>query len=145
MPGDLNTEYIAISASEAVDTAIKFSWYYNNGLGRRQKKKIISRQRGYHGVTVAAGSLTAIPLLQNDFDLPLDRMIQTEAPNYYRFCEAGETEEQFAARLADSLEQLILDEDPETVAAFIAEPVMGAGGVILPLSLIHISEPTRPY
>ena len=120
------------SGSEAVDTAIKFAWYYNNGLGRKEKKKIISRQRGYHGVTVAGGSLTAIPLMQNDFDLPLDRMIQTDTPNYYRFCKTGETEEQFAARLAESLEQLILAEDPETIAAFIAEPVMGAGGVILP-------------
>ena len=131
-PQPMAKAFFVNSGSEAVDTAIKFAWYYNNGLGRKEKKKIISRQRGYHGVTVAGGSLTAIPLMQNDFDLPLDRMIQTDTPNYYRFCKTGETEEQFAARLADSLEQLILAEDPETIAAFIAEPVMGAGGVILP-------------
>jgi 4-aminobutyrate--pyruvate transaminase len=131
-PQPMAKVFFVNSGSEAVDTAIKFSWYYNNGLGRKRKKKIISRKRGYHGVTVAGGSLTAIPLMQNDFDLPLDRMIQTETPNYYRFCEAGETEEQFAARLAGNLEELILTEDPETIAAFIAEPVMGAGGVILP-------------
>ncbi len=83
-------------------------------------------------MTVAGGSLTAIPLMQNDFDLPLERMIQTDTPHFYRFGDAGESEEQFATRLADSLEQLILAEDPETVAAFVAEPVMGAGGVILP-------------
>ena len=130
-PQPMAKAFFVNSGSEAVDTAIKFAWYYNNGLGRKEKKKIISRQRGYHGVTVAGGSLTAIPLMQNDFDLPLDRMIQTDTPNYYRFCKTGETEEQFAARLADSLEQLILAEDPETIAAFIAEPVMGAGGVIL--------------
>ncbi|MBO67751.1 MAG: aspartate aminotransferase family protein [Acidiferrobacteraceae bacterium] len=131
-PESMAKAFFVNSGSEAVDTAIKFAWYYNNGLGRKEKKKIISRRRGYHGVTVAGGSLTAIPLMQNDFDLPLDRMIQTDTPNYYRFGESQETEEQFSTRLANSLEELILAENPETVAAFIAEPIMGAGGVILP-------------
>ena len=131
-PQPMAKAFFVNSGSEAVDTAIKFTWYYNNGLGRTKKKKIISRQRGYHGVTVAAGSLTAIPLMQNGFDLPIDRMLQTETPNYYRFCETDETEEQFSSRLAESLENLILSEDPDTIAAFIAEPIMGAGGVILP-------------
>ena len=131
-PEPMAKAFFVNSGSEAVDTAIKFAWYYNNGLGRPKKKKIISRQRGYHGVTVAGGSLTAIPLMQNGFDLPIDRMLQTDTPNYYRFGKPDETEEQFASRLATSLENLILSEDPETVAAFIAEPIMGAGGVILP-------------
>jgi len=131
-PKPMARAFFLNSGSEAIDTAIKFAWYYNNGRGLPAKKKIISRLRGYHGVTVAGGSLTAIPLMQNDFDLPLDRMIQTETPNFYRFGNKGESEEQFATRLADSLEQLILAEGPETVAAFVAEPVMGAGGVILP-------------
>jgi len=131
-PNSVTKAFFVNSGSEAVDTAIKFSWYYNNGLGRDRKKKIISRKGGYHGVTVAAGSLTAIPLMQNGFDLPIDRMLQTETPNYYRSGQPGETEEQFADRLTESLENLILSEDPETVAAFIAEPIMGAGGVILP-------------
>ena len=131
-PKPMARAFFLNSGSEAIDTAIKFAWYYNNGRGLKAKKKIISRLRGYHGVTVAGGSLTAIPLMQNDFDLPLERMIQTDTPHFYRFGDAGESEEQFATRLADSLEQLILAEGPETVAAFVAEPVMGAGGVILP-------------
>ncbi len=124
--------FLTNSGSEAVDTAIKFAWYYNNALGRHEKKKIISRRRGYHGVTIAAGSLTAIPLMQNDFDLPRPRFVHTDTPNHYRYAEPGESEEAFATRLAESLERLIVDEGPDTVAAFIAEPVMGAGGVIPP-------------
>ncbi len=120
------------SGSEAIDAMIRFTWYYNNGRGLPDKKKIISRKRGYHGVTVAGGSLTAIPLMQNDFDLPLDRMIHTDTAGYYRYGLPGESEEDFATRLADNLEQLILSEGPETVAAFVAEPVMGAGGVMTP-------------
>ena len=131
-PSGMTKAFFLNSGSEAIDTVIKFAWYYNNGRGLRDKKKIISRLRGYHGVTVAGGSLTAIPLMQNDFDLPLDRMKQTDTPNFYRFGDSGESEEAFSTRLADSLEQLILQEGPETVAAFVAEPVMGAGGVILP-------------
>ena len=131
-PEKMTKAFFVNSGSEAVDTAIKFAWYYNNGLGRSEKKKIISRRRGYHGVTVAGGSLTAIPLMQNGFDLPIARMLQTDTPNYYRFSDENESEEQFSDRLAKNLEDLILSEGPETVAAFIAEPIMGAGGVILP-------------
>jgi 4-aminobutyrate--pyruvate transaminase len=104
----------------------------NNALGRPEKKKIISRLKGYHGVTVATASLTALPNNQRDFDLPIDRVIHTECPHFYRYGQAGESEEQFATRMAESLEALILREGPETVAAFFAEPVMGAGGVIVP-------------
>lgn len=132
-PGAMAKVFFANSGSEAVDTAIKFAWYYQNALERPQKKKIISRLRAYHGITVASGSLTAIPLMHNDFDLPVnDRFINTDTPCYYRGGIAGESEEEFATRLANNLEQLILDEGPDTVAAFIAEPVMGAGGVIVP-------------
>lgn len=131
-PAPMAKAYFVNSGSEAVDTAIKIIWYYNNGLGRAQKKKIISRQRGYHGVTVAAGSLTAIPLMQNDFDLPLPRMLHTDTPCHYRNGLDGESEEQFAARLAQNLDDLITREGADTVAAFIAEPVMGAGGLIVP-------------
>lgn len=131
-PAPMAKAYFVNSGSEAVDTAIKIIWYYNNGLGRAQKKKIISRKRGYHGVTVAAGSLTAIPLMQNDFDLPLPRMLHTDTPCHYRNGLDGESEEQFAARLAQNLDDLITREGADTVAAFIAEPVMGAGGLIVP-------------
>ncbi|MCP4829670.1 MAG: aminotransferase class III-fold pyridoxal phosphate-dependent enzyme, partial [Proteobacteria bacterium] len=131
-PAPMTRAFFLNSGSEAIDAMIRFTWYYNNGRGLPEKKKIISRKRGYHGVTVAGGSLTAIPLMQNDFDLPLERMIHTDPAGYYRYGLTGESEEDFASRLADNLEQLILKEGPGTVAAFVAEPVMGAGGVMLP-------------
>ena len=131
-PEPMTRAFFLNSGSEAIDAMIRFTWYYNNGRGLPKKKKIISRKRGYHGVTVAGGSLTAIPLMQNDFDLPLERMIHTDTAGYYRYGQAGESEEDFASRLADNLEQLIINEGPDTVAAFVAEPVMGAGGVMLP-------------
>jgi 4-aminobutyrate--pyruvate transaminase len=107
-------------------------WYYNNAIGRPEKKKIIARIKGYHGVTVAAASMTGLPMCHRDFDLPIARILHTECPHYYRFGKPGESEEQFATRMADSLEQMIVAEGPETVAAFFAEPIMGAGGVIIP-------------
>ena len=132
-PGSMAKVFFANSGSEAIDTAIKFVWYYQNAMERPNKKKIISRQRGYHGITIASGSLTAIPLMHNDFDLPVnERFITTDTPCYYRGAEAGETEEEYASRLARNLEQLILAEGPDTIAAFFAEPVMGAGGVLTP-------------
>ena len=120
------------SGSEANDTAIKLIWYYNNALGRPEKKKIVARIKGYHGVTVGTASLTSLPHLHRDFDLPIARILHTDCPHHYRFGRPGESEEAFATRCAESLEALILKEGPETVAAFFAEPVMGAGGVITP-------------
>lgn len=120
------------SGSEANDQQMKLVWYYNNALGRPKKKKFISRIRGYHGVTVASASLTGLPNNHRDFDLPIAGVLHTDCPHHYRFAEPGETEEEFSTRLAANLEKMILEEDPDTVAAFIAEPVMGAGGVIMP-------------
>ena len=131
-PADMGKALFANSGSEANDTAIKLAWYINNALGRPQKKKIISRQRAYHGVTIATASLTGLAFAHEDFDLPIARILHTDCPHYYRGAQPGESEEAFAARLAASLEQLILREGPDTVAAFFAEPVMGAGGVIVP-------------
>jgi 4-aminobutyrate--pyruvate transaminase len=131
-PAGMGKAQFANSGSEANDTAIKLAWYVNNALGRPQKKKIISRQRAYHGVTVATASLTGLAFAHEDFDLPIARILHTDCPHYYRGAQPGESEDAFAARLADSLERLILRESPDTVAAFFAEPVMGAGGVIVP-------------
>ncbi len=131
-PVPMSKVFFANSGSEANDTAIKLVWYYNNALGRPQKKKIISRQRAYHGVTIATASLTGLPANHRDFDLPIANIIHTECPSHYLFAQAGESEDAFATRMADSLEQLILKEGPDTCAAFIAEPIMGAGGVIVP-------------
>ncbi len=131
-PAPASKVFFTNSGSEANDTQIKLLWYYNNARGKPQKKKIISRHKAYHGVTVASASLTGLPIVQNDFDLPIERFLHTDCPHHYRFAESGESEEEFATRLAANLEQMILDEGPETIAAFIAEPVMGAGGVIVP-------------
>src|SRR5215831_13482387 len=131
-PAGMGKVLFANSGSEANDAAIKLAWYINNALGRPQKKKIISRRRGYHGVTIAAASLTGLAFAHDDFDLPIARILHADAPHYYRGAQPGESEEVFAARLAAGLEQMILREGPDTVAAFFAEPVMGAGGVIVP-------------
>src|SRR5580693_5352174 len=131
-PVPMSKVFFVNSGSEANDTVVKLVWYYNNALGRPAKKKMISRTKAYHGVTVASASLTGLPNNHRDFDLPLDKIIHVECPHFYRFGLPGETEEAFATRMADSLEQRILSEGPETVAAFIAEPIMGAGGVIVP-------------
>jgi len=120
------------SGSEANDMQIKLSWYYNNARGKPQKKKIISRIRAYHGVTIASASLTGLPWVHNDFDLPIARVLHTSCPHHYRYGQDGESEEAFGARMAQDLEDLIVREDPDTIAAFIAEPVMGAGGVLMP-------------
>jgi len=131
-PEGISRAYLVNSGSEAVDTAIKMVWYYNNALGRPKKKKIISRERAYHGVTVAAGSLTALPYAQNGFDLPAIDTLYCATPHYYRYGKKDETEAEFCERIVNELEQQIIDADPDTVGAFFAEPVMGAGGVLIP-------------
>jgi len=120
------------SGSEANDTQIKLIWYMNNALGRPRKKKIISRRKGYHGVTIAAASLTGLPANQTDFDVPIANIVHTGCPHHYRFAHDGESEEDFATRLAAVLDELIQSEGPDTIAAFFVEPVMGAGGVLVP-------------
>ncbi len=132
MPVKMSKVFFNNSGSEANDTAVKMVWYYNNARGLHRKKKIIARMKGYHGVTVASASLTGLPNNHRDFDLPIANIRHADCPHHYRFAKPGESEEQFATRLAESLEAQILREDPETVAAFIAEPVMGGGGVIVP-------------
>ncbi len=120
------------SGSEANDTAVKLVRYYHHALGKPQKTKIISRMQAYHGVTLACASLSGLPQVHRDFGLPLPGTLHADCPHYYRFAEPGESETAFASRLAANLERLIVREGPDTVGAFIAEPLMGAGGVILP-------------
>lgn len=131
-PVKMGKVFFANSGSEAVDTALKLVWYINNARGKPLKKKVIAREKAYHGVTIASASLTGLPACQNDFDLPIPGVLRTGCPHYYRFGQEGESEQEFATRRADELEQLILSEDPDTIAAMFAEPVMGAGGVIVP-------------
>jgi 4-aminobutyrate--pyruvate transaminase len=131
-PFDAGRVFFGLSGSDANDTQIKLIWYYNNALGRPEKKKIISRKRGYHGVTVASGSLTGLPPFHAAFDLPIPGVLHTSSPHFYSEGLRGESEAEFLQRLVDDLEGMIQQEGPETVAAFIAEPIMGAGGVVVP-------------
>jgi 4-aminobutyrate--pyruvate transaminase len=131
-PVPISKVFFTSSGSEANDSQVKLVWYYNNALGRPLKKKIIARIKGYHGVTIASASLTGLPANHTDFDLPIANILHTSCPHHYRGAHQGESEEEFATRLAAELEELILREGPETVAAFIAEPIMGAGGAIVP-------------
>ena len=122
------------SGSDANDTHIKLLRYYFNALGKPEKRKIITRERAYHGVTVAAGSLTSLPANLTHFDSPIDALgiLRTDHPHYYRGANNGESEAEFVNRITNNLEQLIVREGPETIAAFIAEPITGASGVIVP-------------
>ena len=131
-PFPVGKVFFANSGSEANDTQIKLFWYANNARGKTEKKKIISRQKAYHGVTMVAASLTGLPANHRSWDLPLPFVVYAECPHYYRKGLDGETEEQFTARMAGDLQMLIEKEGPETIAAMIVEPLQGAGGVILP-------------
>lgn len=120
------------SGSDANDTQVKLMRYYFNAIGQPQKKKILSRGNAYHGVTMATAALTGLPAFHKHFDLPMDDVIHLGSPNYYRHGRPGESESEFAERLAEELRAVIRREGAEHIAAMIAEPLMGAGGVILP-------------
>ena len=132
MPVPMSKAFFTNSGSEANDTALKLIWYRANAMGQPQKKKVIAREKGYHGVTIASASLTGLPVNHQSFDLPIAGVLRTGNPHFWRAAEPGESEEAFASRRAQELEQLILAEGPDTIAAFFGEPVMGAGGVIVP-------------
>ncbi len=131
-PVPMSKVYFANSGSEANDTAIKLVWYRSNALGKPDKKKIISRIKGYHGVTALSASLTGLPNNHRSFDLPLPNILHTTCPHYRTGAEPSQDELAFSRCCAEELEAMILEEGPETIAAFIGEPVMGAGGVIVP-------------
>ena len=126
--------FFSNSGSEANDSHIKMLRYYSNAIGKPQKKKIIALDRGYHGVTVASASLTGLPVMHSHFDLPVEALgiLRADCPHYFRGKVGDESEDEFVSRLLQSLEKLIFEEGAETIAAFIAEPLMGAGGVIVP-------------
>lgn len=131
-PSQLTRVFFTSSGSEANDTMVKMVWYMNNAMGRPKKKKFLARNRAYHGITVASGSLTGLPNNHRDFDLPAIAVRHLTCPHFYRFGEAGESEEAFTKRLIAEAEAVILEEGPETIAAFIGEPLMAAGGVMPP-------------
>ena len=131
-PANMSKVYFGLSGSDANETNIKLIWYYNNILGRPEKKKIISRWRGYHGSGLMTGSLTGLELFHKKFDLPLAQVIHTEAPYYFRRPDRDMSEAAFSAWCANQLEALIQKEGPDTIAAFIGEPVLGTGGIVPP-------------
>ncbi|MBR0828000.1 aspartate aminotransferase family protein [Bradyrhizobium manausense] len=131
-PVPMSKVFFTNSGSEANDTVLKLIAYRSNALGQPQRKKVISRLRGYHGVTIASASLTGLPNNHRSFDLPLPNILHTGSPHHYKDAAAGESEEAFATRRAEELDALIQKEGPDTIAAFFGEPVMGAGGVIVP-------------
>jgi L-2,4-diaminobutyrate transaminase len=131
-PKNMSKVYFGLGGSDANETNIKLIWYYNNVLGRPNKKKIISRWRGYHGSGLMTGSLTGLELFHKKFDLPLSQIIHTEAPYYFRRPDAAMSEEQFSAYCAAKLEEMIQREGADTIAAFIGEPVLGTGGIVPP-------------
>lgn len=131
-PKNMSKVYYGLSGSDANETNIKLVWYYNNVLGRPEKKKIISRWRGYHGSGLMTGSLTGLELFHKKFDLPLTQVIHTDAPYYYRREDLSLSEEEFTRQCAENLDALIQKEGPDTVAAFIGEPVLGTGGLVPP-------------
>ena len=131
-PKNMSKVYFGLGGSDANETNIKLVWYYNNILGRPEKKKIISRWRGYHGSGLMSGSLTGLELFHKKFDLPLSQVVHTDAPYFFRRGDRAMSETEFSADCAARLEELILAEGPDTVAAFIAEPVLGTGGIVPP-------------
>ncbi|MCR4266205.1 aspartate aminotransferase family protein [Nitratireductor sp. ZSWI3] len=131
-PVPMSKAFFTNSGSEAIDTALKLIWYRSNALGKHEKKKIIVRNRAYHGVTIAGACLTSLPANHKSFDLIVPNVLRMTCPHHWREAMPGESEEAFATRLAKELEDAILAEGPETVAAMFAEPVQGAGGVVVP-------------
>ncbi|TPI58203.1 aspartate aminotransferase family protein [Mesorhizobium sp. B3-1-7] len=131
-PGNMSKVFYGLSGSDANETQAKIVWYFNNLRGRPKKKKIIARERGYHGCSVVSGSMTGMSFYHDHMDLPVSGILRTGVPHFYRGALPGETEEAFSQRRADELEALIVAEGPDTVAAFIAEPVLGTGGLTPP-------------
>ncbi len=131
-PDHMSKVYFGLSGSDANETNVKLIWYYNNILGRPEKKKIISRWRGYHGSGLMTGSLTGLELFHKKFDLPLAQVLHTEAPYYFRRDNRDQTEAQFVAHCVAELEAMIAGEGAHTIAAFIGEPVLGTGGIVPP-------------
>ena len=131
-PSNMSKVYFGLGGSDANETNVKLIWYYNNILGRPEKKKIISRWRGYHGSGLVTGSLTGLELFHKKFDLPISQVVHTEAPYYFRRADLEQSEEQFVAHCVSELEALIAREGADTIGAFIGEPVLGTGGIVPP-------------
>jgi len=131
-PNNMSKVFFASGGSDGNDSLMKIVWYYHNLIGKPKKRKIISRWQAYHGTSIATASLTGLPSFHKDFNLPIEGVLHTESPDYFRHALEDETELEFSKRRAKQLEDLILEQGADTVGAFIAEPVLGAGGVVTP-------------
>ncbi len=131
-PNNMSKVFFASGGSDGNDSLMKIVWYYHNLIGKPKKRKIISRWQAYHGTSIATASLTGLPSFHKDFNLPIDGVLHTESPDYFRHALEDETELEFSKRRAKQLEDLILEQGADTIGAFIAEPVLGAGGVVTP-------------
>ena len=131
-PANMSKVYFGLGGSDANETNVKLVWYVNNVLGRPEKRKIISRWRGYHGSGLITGSLTGLKMFHDKFGLPMAEVIHTEAPYYFRRPRAEMTEAEFTAHCAAELEALIEREGADTIGAFIGEPILGTGGIVPP-------------
>lgn len=146
-PNNMSKVFFASGGSDGNDSLMKIVWYYHNLIGKPQKRKIISRWQSYHGTSIATASLTGLPSFHKDFNLPIDGVLHTESPDYFRHGKEGESELAFSKRRANELEELILKHGADTVGAFIAEPVLGAGGVVPPAEgyFAEIQKVTKKY
>jgi len=146
-PKNMSKVFFASGGSDGNDSLMKIVWYYHNLIGKPEKRKIISRWQAYHGTSIATASLTGLPSFHKDFNLPIDGVLHTESPDYFRHALEGESELEFSKRRAKQLEEMILEQGPDTIGAFIAEPVMGAGGVITPPEgyFTEIQKITKKY
>jgi len=146
-PNNMSKVFFASGGSDGNDSLMKIVWYYHNLIGKPQKRKIISRWQAYHGTSIATASLTGLPSFHKDFNLPIQDVIHTESPDYFRHALEGESELEFSKRRAQQLEELILQHGPDSVGAFIAEPIMGAGGVLTPPEgyFAEIQKITKKY
>ncbi|MFT5572664.1 MAG: L-2,4-diaminobutyrate transaminase [Cryomorphaceae bacterium] len=146
-PNNMSKVFFASGGSDGNDSLMKIVWYYHNLIGKPEKRKIISRWQAYHGTSIATASLTGLPSFHKDFNLPIEGVLHTESPDYFRHGLEGESEIEFSKRRAQQLEDLILQHGPETIGAFIAEPVMGAGGVLTPPEgyFAEIQKVTKKY
>jgi 4-aminobutyrate--pyruvate transaminase len=131
-PNGLRRVCFNTSGSEATETMVKFAWAYHAARGEPLRRKVISRNRGFHGSTIVAASMSGLPDMHREYGLPLPGFIHVRCPDLYREGAPGESEAAFAQRLATELEATIALEGPETIAAFIAEPILAGGGVVVP-------------
>ena len=131
-PVPMSRVWFASTGSEAIDCAARLSWYFWNALKQPEKKKFISHKLAYHGNTIASASLSGVGYAHDKFNLPLPGFLHVETPHFSRLAYLDETEDTFSDRLIADIEKLILVEGAHTIAAFFVEPIMGAGGIVIP-------------